>query len=207
MGRKKRLIAKRINKGIKKSVFIKSNKSYLFSIEWLNLISAAASPIITRCEEICTPKRDEKGVRSPTHNPFVALAVRRCKASLQERMEEFSCTKQLPKMCLHPLCSLAGIYKEIVIKMIMKNHLLTICDYNRWLWRDMVEWGAKKNSSWFIIPSNELPLFCWCLLSWFAIKWAMPRHYGVMKWISLFTQIGLVYRHTKANRQIEFIVP
>lgn len=76
-------------------------------------------------------------------------------------------------MYTHPLCAsyFYSIYKEIVIKMIMKNHLLTMCDYNRrekgktydlshsiW-WNSIVSHHSDAENTYNEVHAHKVQLF------------------------------------------------
>lgn len=103
------------------------------------------------------------------------------------RRKKFSCYKQIMEareMNSHPSIVLCRpIRREIVIKMIMKNHLLTMCDYNR-------KGGWRKKNLWFIASHRmnwTRSRLCFVDVFYDGTLWLFEINFS-----HLFTQIGLV---------------
>lgn len=111
-----------------------------------------------------------------THNPFVGSTMGGW--VFRARSNYLRCVYIHCASSFWP--SLRGAHKETVIKMIMKNHLLTMCDYNG---------SATEELAWFISPSAELHCFADVFYLYSSSK---PRlsglsfFFSVAKWFSSF---------------------
>lgn len=107
-----------------------------------------------------------KRLRLPTHNPFCRLSffssAKEKGTGCDGKRESFRARSNYRRR-IHSHCAFTAPKErrgEIVIKMIMKNHLLTMCDYNSAWCR-----GQETGQLMIYHSIRWTSLFRWCLLS------------------------------------------